>query len=97
MNVSIQGLDKAEVLKALHDNSKAQGMGFLHFEKEGLSVDQCRELLEETTDFDYLQGRVMKVNLSGDSFDAWGYDRDNGEGAAEKAIAHLRESAKAAI
>lgn len=39
-----------------------------------------------TLDFDYLNGRVMKVSLSGDEFDPWGYDRDNGQGAAERAL-----------
>ena len=90
MAVSIQGLDKADVLKALHDNSKTQGSGRLHYKPEGLSIDQCRDLIKESTDFDYLQGRVMKVNIEGDNFDPWGYDRDNGEGAAEKAILPLR-------
>ena len=34
---------------------------------------------------------IMKVNLSGDEFDGWLYDRDNGEGAAQKAIDKLRK------
>jgi hypothetical protein len=38
----------------------------------------------------YLKGRVMKVDLSGDSFGPWLYDRDNGDGAAERVIAELR-------
>lgn len=28
--------------------------------------------------FDYLFGRPLKVDLSGDEMSAWGYDRDNG-------------------
>jgi hypothetical protein len=28
--------------------------------------------------FDYLFGRPLKVNLTGDEVDPWGYDRDNG-------------------
>ena len=36
--------------------------------------------------FDYLYGRVMKVDLSKDTFDPFLYDRDNGQGAAERAI-----------
>lgn len=36
--------------------------------------------------FDYLQGRVMKVDLAGDELDPRLYDRDNGEGAARRAI-----------
>jgi len=41
--------------------------------------------------FDYLMGRVLKVDISGDTFSAWGYDRDNGEGAAHTAIERLRQ------
>ena len=37
--------------------------------------------------FDYLKGRVMKVDLSeDDGFEEWLYDRDNGEGAAQSAL-----------
>jgi len=39
--------------------------------------------------FDYLYGKIMKVNLSGDEFSPTLYDRDNGEGSAFKAIKHL--------
>lgn len=41
--------------------------------------------------FDYWRGHVLKVNLSGDEFDPRLFDRDNYEGAAEAAIAKLRE------
>jgi hypothetical protein len=40
--------------------------------------------------FDYLAGRVMKVNIEGDEFNPSLYDRDNGEGAAAKAIDSIR-------
>lgn len=41
--------------------------------------------------FDYLFGRPLKIDLSGDSLDPWGYDRDNGgEGTAERLISELR-------
>ena len=32
----------------------------------------------------------MKVDLSQDTFDGWLYDRDNGEGTAQKVIDELR-------
>lgn len=90
--IDISKLDKAEVLAALYNNSKQQGMGFLNPSgREPLPVEQARELLQKTTSFDYLAGRVMKVNLSGDSFDPWGYDRDNGQGAAARALEHLQQ------
>jgi hypothetical protein len=34
--------------------------------------------------FDYLFGRCLKVNLTGDEAEAWGYDRDWGAGAFER-------------
>jgi hypothetical protein len=51
---------------------------------------RAEEELKHGANFDYLHGRVMKVDLSGDSFDPWLYDRDNGEGAASRAIAKMR-------
>ena len=44
--------------------------------------------------FDYLYGRCLKTDLtSDDSFDPWGFDRDNGgEGTAQKVIECLRET-----
>lgn len=92
--IDIKGLDKAEVLKALYDVSHIQGMGFLQAVPDGtVTVGHCRELLKKSTYFDYLYGRVLKVDLSGDSFEEWLYDRDNGPDAAERAIAHLRAKA----
>ena len=84
--IDLKGLDKAEVLAKLYNASKPQGLGFLHATPDDMSVDSARELLEEYTRFDYLHGRVMKINLSGDELDPRLYDRDNGEGAAARAI-----------
>lgn len=90
--VDIKGLNKAEVLAALYNNSKPLGLGFLHFDAKDMTVAEAEELLKQTTYFDYLKGRVMKVNLSSDDgFEEWLYDRDNGNGAAEKAISNLRK------
>ena len=90
--ISIKGLNKAEVLKALYDHSHHQGLGIFQAVPEGtVTVEHCEELLKKTTDFDYLYGKVLKVNLSGDSFEEWLYDRDNGPGAAQRAIDSLRE------
>lgn len=91
--IDIKGLDKAEVLKALYDASHVQGMGFLQAVPDGyVTVELCRELLDRNpcAYFDYMHGRVMKVDLSGDSFDERLYDRDNGIGAAESVIRRLR-------
>ena len=105
-NIDITGLDKAEVLAALYNNSKQQGMGFMHSRgASGMTPEQAAEELKAATReigegktsayFDYLHGRVMKIQLSGDSLDPWGYDRDNGQGAAARALQPLLELVKA--
>lgn len=89
--VDIKGLNKAEVLAALYNNSKPLGLGFFHFDAKDMTVAEAEEILKQTTDFDYLKGRVMKVNLSSDGgFEEWLYDRDNGNGAAQRAVDALR-------
>lgn len=84
--VNIQG-QKAKVLAALYNASKPQGMGYLHFESNDMTEAQAASLLLDQQYFDYLKGRIIKVDLSGDSFDPFLYDRDNGEGAAARAVA----------
>ena len=93
--VDIKGLDKAKVLKALYDHSHVQGLGFMHAAEEGtVTAESCAELLEKYTQFDYLHGRVLKVDLSGDEFDERLYDRDCGEGAAQRAVDSVRAEQK---
>lgn len=97
--INISGLNKAEVLKALYDHSHVQGMGILQTVPHGyVTVEHCQMLLETTgyPYFDYLYGRVLKVDLSGDSFDERLYDRDCGPGAAARAIEKLRSGGKKA-
>ena len=84
--INIKGLDKAEVLAALYNNARPQGMGFLHFTPERMTRDEATKLLERTTYFDYLRGRVMKVSLEGDELREGLYDRDNGQGQALLAL-----------
>lgn len=93
--VNIAGLDHAEVLAALFNNSRQQGMGFMHTEgRADMTVAEAREILKTEKYFDYLRGRVMKVGIE-DEMRVHLYDRDNGHGAAERAIAPLREKAHA--
>lgn len=89
--IDIKGLDKAEVLLALYNGSHCQGLGFLQA-IDTYTLEDAKRDLKESFDgyFDYLHGRVLKVDLSGDSFDSWLYNRDCGEGAAERAINELR-------
>ena len=93
--ISIKGLDKAKVLAALYNHSRPPGMEMLHFTPEDMTQELAAACLENTRgreygNFDYLQGRVMKVRLSGDEFDPSLYDRNLGEGAAALAIESVR-------
>lgn len=94
--VDITGLSKPEVLKVLYDHSHVQGMGFLQM-VDNFDVDDANLLIFEarltgSLYFDYVFGRVLKVDISGDSFDQRLYDRDCGIGMAQKAIDELKKS-----
>ncbi len=95
--MNIAGLDKAEVLAALYNGSRQQGMGFMHSRgAAGMTVEQARAEIanNERLYFDYLHGRVMKISLRGDELETALYNRDNGQGAAEAIISALRPNAK---
>jgi hypothetical protein len=90
--VDISGIDKAELLAALFNRSKQQGMGFLDARGDGpMSIATAREVLASGgTRFDYLFGRVMKVDIGGDTLRVGLYDRDVGVGSAAGVVAKLR-------
>jgi hypothetical protein len=90
--IDISGLDKAEVLAALYNAASPQGLGHLHFNPVPMTTEEARSLLAERVKpyFDYLHGRVMKVDLSSNELKPWLYDRDNGPGAAQRVIDALR-------
>lgn len=98
--MNIKGMNKAEVLAALYNASKQQGMGFLHTRgARGMTVEEAQAEIDDLPnqgwghgqmEWDYLHGRVMKVDITGDELDTWGFDRDNGQGAAERALQHLK-------
>lgn len=90
--VSIKGIPKAKVLAALYNRSTPRGMGFLQAKPGDMTEAQAAELLKTQTYFDYLQGRVMKIDLDDDDNLYTGlYNRDLGHGAAEAVIESLRE------
>lgn len=84
--IDISNMNKADVLVKLYNASKPLGLGFLHFTPEDMTVSEAELLLTKYQYFDYLKGRVMKVDLSEAEFDESYYDRDNGEGAARRAL-----------
>ncbi len=90
--VSIAGLDKASVLMALFNHSQPLGLGFLNPRALGsMSIETAKQYTERTLNFDYVNGRVIKTDISGDVADTRLYDRDNGENAGLKAIESLKK------
>ncbi|KKM13999.1 hypothetical protein LCGC14_1710600 [marine sediment metagenome] len=93
--MDISKLDKAEVLAALYNRAQPQGIGYLHYTPEDMTVEEAQMILDDLKEyghrpyFDYLKGRVMKVSLYKDDMRTDLYNRDNGEGAAEQALEHL--------
>lgn len=93
--VDIKGLDRADVLAALYNASKPMGRGLLHFDPKPMLREEAAMLLQgagSNPSFDYVKGRVLKITFSsGRWLDARLYDRDNGPGAATRAIEDLWE------
>lgn len=86
--LDISGYDPAAVLAVLYNHAKCQGMGILHFEPANMTIAEARDMLPQRY-FDYVKGRVMKVQIDGPQLDPRLYDRDNGHGAAAAALATL--------
>lgn len=98
--IDISGLPKHKVLRALITAARNPDMGggVLFFEAPpAISDAHAEQLVDENDDphgrplfFDYAAGKSLKVSLDGDGLDPVAYDRDNGELAAEMAVAFLR-------
>lgn len=65
-------------------------VSFRLFRKEQLLYSTAASCLSMGTYFDYLYGRILKVDLSGDEFDERLYERDNGRDSAARAISFLK-------
>ena len=81
--------NQADILAALYNASRPQGRGFLQYDPTPMTREQAQELLDRGTKFGYIKGRVMHIDLSGDYLDPHEYDRDNGYGAAARAVFSL--------
>ena len=90
--MNINELKKSAVLAALYNASKPQGMGFMHYDPKPMTEEEAEDILSRGTYFDYLEGRVMKIDLSKDEVDTRGYNRDNGADVAEDVIMVLRST-----
>ena len=94
--MDITGIDKAEILAALYNAARPLGLGVLHFTPEDMTVEDARTMISDYQEdfrgelyFDYVKGRVMKIRLDSNDLETWLYNRDNGDGAAERVIERI--------
>lgn len=92
------GLTDAQVLAALYNSAQPLGRGFLHYKPGDMTVEEAEKELGTGDDvtqmfnkpvsryFDYLHGRVLKVDVSKNPLSLELYNRDNGSGAGEAAV-----------
>ena len=87
MKIKFNESDAPKILAALYNNSKPPGMGMLQYDPTPMTTDEAINLLNVTPYFDYIKGRVMKINLGKDTVGLGLYDRDNGLGSGALALA----------
>lgn len=86
MAIKIEGLRKGVVLAALYNFAIPAA---LHggYPKGPMDQSEADELTESETRFDYVNGRALFVDLSGDLLITEKYDAANGPGLAAMALA----------
>ena len=100
--VNIEGIDKVTLIQALHDGASTGRIPvpLEVLERRRLSrgdaqatvtmlearrADHCGKMR-----IDYLRARPLKCDIAGPEMHTAGYNRDNGQGAAEAIVAKLR-------
>lgn len=91
--IDIKGIDKADLLAALVNGASPLGVGVLIAltEPGGMTREGAAKLCEKHLRFDYVRGRPIKTDISGDTMDVRLYDRDAGEGEAARIVEELRK------
>ncbi len=95
--LSYAGIDEAVLIHALYHGTQALGLGQLH-DMPDLTVEQVRADLERQLEqtsrlyIDYYRGRPFKTHIDtvAKTFTTRLYDRDAGDGAAERVLSTLR-------
>lgn len=96
--IQIGNLSKASILASLYNASSPIGVGFVGAINGPVTMDDvsARDYINQrggNLKFDYVYGRPIKVDLTGDSFDPRLYDRRNGGvGIARRIVERLRKS-----
>ena len=89
--MDISNFNKAEVLAALYNRAKPQGIGLLHATPGPMTTQEAKQYLDDgQTYFDYLKGRAMKIDLSTNEMRTGLYNHNNGDNAAETVLAEIK-------
>ncbi len=94
--IDISKLNPAEMIAALYNGT----LNPLPFPHKPMTVDEAQAEIDRLTEgeqgnrlyFDYLRNRPMKIHFGRPILDTRLYDRDNGQGAAARALAPLLDS-----
>lgn len=88
MTIDISGLDKAEVLMALHNGARPRA---LHggYPESPMGRDEAETLIGQDNYFGYVNGRALHVDIGGALLSHAMYDNNNGSNAAARALAPL--------
>ena len=92
-NIDIKDLNKVELLQALWERQIVPpgSMGIFQGAKTKWTEDDSFRAKEAVKGYiDYFKGRVIKTDLSGDTVNPRGYDRDADEGAFQSVVDKLR-------
>lgn len=94
--IDITGIDRAELLTALHNGTKSIGLGVLH-DRGDITVEQVQSDIDDNNgsfNFDYYRGRPIKVFVRRSEpnilcrIDL--YDRDSAPGRCKAIVESLR-------
>lgn len=86
MIIDISKKSKAAVLAALFNRAKPEEIDLLLYDPSPMNEEQASFYLQSQTAFYYLNGKILKVDLSKNYFDAQFYDKANGKNAAQIAV-----------
>ena len=95
--VNYKPLTREQAVCALYNKAKVQGLGILHSSMKNMTLEEAKAILAKgdtecgrchATYLDYVKGRVIKIKFYSDTTEINEalYDRDNGQGAAQRAI-----------
>ncbi len=85
--IDVRDIPKHELLAELYYTAQQKSKG----DFKPLTNDQLAEMTcEDTQYFGLLDGRVLEVEINGQTLDPRIYDQNNGEGAAERAVNIIR-------